>query len=78
MWLIRWLKRTDRYGNPLPGAVMERIEVNGMDVRFLPPRWRIELVLAWYDFWVGVYVDRDKRTIYILPAPCIGVRVYWG
>lgn len=32
----------------------------------------IWLVVAWYDFWVGIYYDRKKRCIYILPVPCIG------
>lgn len=34
-------------------------------------------VFAWYDFWIGVFIDRPKRAIYILPLPCLGVRVSW-
>ena len=40
--------------------------------------WRIEPVIAWYDLWVGVYIDREKRIVYALPVPCIGLRIYWG
>ena len=33
----------------------------------------IRPIFAWYDIWVGVFVDRVKRRIYIFPVPCIGV-----
>jgi hypothetical protein len=29
----------------------------------------------WYDLWIGVYIDRQKRAIYICPLPTIGVKV---
>jgi hypothetical protein len=25
------------------------------------------------DLWVGVYIDRVKRRVYILPVPCFGI-----
>ena len=34
---------------------------------------RIKPLFAWYDIWVGVFVDTKKGKIYILPLPCIGV-----
>jgi len=36
---------------------------------------RIHWVLAWYDFWVGVFWDKDKRRLYILPVPCFGLYI---
>ena len=33
----------------------------------------IKPVFAWYDFWVGIFWDRHKRHLYILPLPCVGV-----
>ena len=35
-------------------------------------------VFAWYDLWVGVFIDRKTRRAYILPLPCIGIRIEWG
>lgn len=32
---------------------------------------RVKAFWAWYDFWVGVYYDRDKRHIYICPLPMV-------
>jgi hypothetical protein len=36
---------------------------------------KIKLFVAWYDFWIGVFVDRKKRKIYFLPIPCAGVEI---
>lgn len=32
----------------------------------------VRLIFAWYDFWIGVFVDRPKRRLYVFPVPCIG------
>ena len=34
---------------------------------------RIKPIFAWYDLWLGVFWGRQKRKLYILPLPCIGV-----
>lgn len=26
---------------------------------------------AWYDLWVGAYIDRKARTLYVCPLPCV-------
>lgn len=38
---------------------------------------KIRPLLAWYDLWIGVYVDRVNRRVYVLPLPCIGVVIEW-
>lgn len=47
------------------------------------PVWRVWLRLcrkieirtmfAWYDMWIGVFWDRTKGRLYVLPLPCIGI-----
>ena len=34
---------------------------------------RISFIFAWCDGWVGYFWDTDKRWLYILPIPYIGV-----
>ena len=34
---------------------------------------RIRPIFAWYDFWVGFYLDRKGRKLYLLPIPMFGL-----
>jgi hypothetical protein len=43
--------------------------------RYLFPTFRVRPFVAWYDAWVGVYVDRKARQVYVFPVPCIGFQV---
>lgn len=36
--------------------------------------FRVNLVLAWYDLWVGAYYDRARRHLYLM-VPMIGLRI---
>ena len=36
---------------------------------------RIKPIFAWYDLWIGVFVDRKKCKVYIFPVPCFGIVV---
>lgn len=36
---------------------------------------RIEFIFAWFDFWVGLYWDKKKKWLYILPIPMFGIIV---
>lgn len=33
---------------------------------------KITPLFAWYDIWVGVFVDVPKRRLYVFPIPCFG------
>lgn len=37
--------------------------------------FRVEFICKWFDMWIGVFIDKPKRIIYILPIPCIGVKI---
>lgn len=40
-------------------------------------RWHLAPEVAWFDLWVGIYVDRRGRRVYVLPLPCLGVSIKW-
>lgn len=36
-------------------------------------RLRVRLIFAWYDLWIGVFIDRPKQRVFIFPMPCVGL-----
>lgn len=36
---------------------------------------KVELMFAWYDIWVGIFIDQKKKCAYIFPIPCIGFKI---
>ncbi len=36
---------------------------------------RISVVVAWFDMWIGVFVDRRKNCVYVFPMPCVGLKL---
>ncbi len=43
----------------------EALEAKGMT-----KRRRVRFFLSWYYFWVGLYFDRKKKTLYFCPFFC--------
>lgn len=39
---------------------------------------KITFLFAWYDLWVGIFYDKDKRKLYVLPIPCVGVIIHFN
>lgn len=39
---------------------------------------RVRPIFAWYDLWVGVFIDVNKKRAYVLPLPMFGIVVEWG
>ena len=31
----------------------------------------VTLSFAWYDLWIGAYIDTKRRRLYICPIPCL-------
>jgi len=36
---------------------------------------KVRPIFAWFDLWVGVFIDRPNRRVYIFPIPCFGIVV---
>lgn len=37
--------------------------------------WSIKFIFAWFDFWVGLFFDNHKRSLYIFPIPMFGIKI---
>lgn len=38
---------------------------------------RVRPIFAWYDLWIGVFIDRPKKRVYLFPVPMIGLIIEW-
>ena len=39
---------------------------------------KASLFFRWFDIWVGAYIDRATRTLYVCPIPTVGIRIQFG
>lgn len=39
---------------------------------------RVTVGWRWFDLWVGAYVDRKGRAVYVCLLPTVYVRIGWG
>jgi hypothetical protein len=40
-------------------------------------KWHISVSFKWFDFWVGAFVDRKAKAIYICPIPMVPIKVWF-
>jgi hypothetical protein len=36
---------------------------------------RVKVFFAWFDLWIGVYIDRPRRIVYVCPLPTLVIKV---
>ena len=67
-WIQEWFE-----GHGLGHDFMGRGE-SGLPV-WKYPRFRVRPFLAWYDLWMGVYIDRKDRQVYVCYLPCCVLQI---
>ncbi len=39
---------------------------------------KVKFIFAWYDFWMGLFWDRQRKWLYIFPLPMLGMVLKFG
>lgn len=39
---------------------------------------KVRPIFAWFDLWIGVFIDRPRHRVYVFPIPCFGIVITWG
>jgi len=39
---------------------------------------KVKIIFKWFDFWVGLFIDTKKKTLYFFPVPMLGLEVKYG
>ena len=64
----------------IEGIPLDAVRLQGAAGRVRDRRatgMKIRPIFAWYDLWVGIYIDRENRRVYVLPVPCFGIVIDW-
>ena len=38
----------------------------------------MKISFAWYDLWIGVFIDTKKKRVYICPLPTLLIEFPYG
>ncbi len=36
---------------------------------------KIKPFFRWYDLWIGAYIDKNSRAVYIILIPMVGLKI---
>ena len=39
-------------------------------------RMKAKLFFRWFDLWIGCYIDKKNKAVYICPIPMVGIKVW--
>lgn len=60
------------------GIKFESIAINFQQPTPPKPHKRFEFRWAWFDLWVGAYIDRPNKAVYICPLPTLAFRISYA
>ena len=38
---------------------------------------KLNFFFRWFDIWMGLYIDRKNKAVYICPVPMLGIKISW-
>lgn len=41
-------------------------------------KWHCSLMFVWFDFWIGLFIDVEKHSIYICLLPMFPIRIWFS
>lgn len=64
----------------IPDELREDIHalINETRETFKAQKTKVDLIFAWYDIWVGIFIDKKKRVVYVFPIPMFGIKITLG
>lgn len=39
---------------------------------------KISIHFKWYDLWIGVYIDKENKILYVILIPTIVIKIIRG
>ena len=40
-------------------------------------KFHIKPFFKWFDLWIGIYIDKKKHAVYIIPFPMFGIKIWF-
>lgn len=38
---------------------------------------KIRPIFAWYDLWIGIFIDTKRKRAYVFLIPMVGIAIDW-
>ena len=46
------------------------------DIKLIQTK-HLRISFAWYDLWIGFFIDKNKKRIYFCPLPALLITIFY-